>query len=585
MENPLENLPNVRPVYNLIELGLEDYEENPLVLDTIHDLITFFQGNNCCCKTTIATKKDLRTCYEKVGFKQFFERHLQLRALKKDELDLFIKAQLMSFESTNITSESRHKYRYNFSHHLSLCQPVYTKLCSITDYMLKTLQDDLQTNGLLERLHKNTGRIPKIKSRALVDLDVGLMVKQYLLQYANIFGLPSPMRHLNDSDAFIYLPTGKTYTSVYNELKPHFYEEYADKQVISYHTFRKLWHELIPNLKFQSPASDLCDNCEMFKAKMVVAKSDDEEYEKIKKEYEEHHERAYHERMHYNNNIEKSKTDSSFLHICYDWAQNVGIPYSPQQVGSIYFKSPFAVHIFGVCKTGEKNRQLNYIIAENEFPCGVSKGANTTLNMVFNSLKKISVDNVKILQITCDNCTAQNKNNLTLWFWSWLMMLGWFDEITVNFMIPGHTKFICDSFFGKIKKVYRNQPSNIVNDIENIVNISSKCNEAIRCNNELGWSWYDFSSLLKDYFIPLSQIKQYYQFRFKRNDIGIVYVSKESNGTENSFSLLKNNNFNALEHPRVISVAPLSEERKKYLFLKIRQHVNEPHKDVYCSEP
>lgn len=73
MENPLENLPNVRPVYNLIELGLEDYEENPLVLDTIHDLITFFQGNNCCCKTTIATKKDLRTCYEKVGFKQFLK--------------------------------------------------------------------------------------------------------------------------------------------------------------------------------------------------------------------------------------------------------------------------------------------------------------------------------------------------------------------------------------------------------------------------------------------------------------------------------------------------------------------------------
>ena len=86
----------------MIELGLEDYEENDLVLDTIRDLKTFFQENNCSCKATIATEKDLRTCYEKVGFKQFFERNLQLRALKKDELDLFIKAQLMSFETTRI---------------------------------------------------------------------------------------------------------------------------------------------------------------------------------------------------------------------------------------------------------------------------------------------------------------------------------------------------------------------------------------------------------------------------------------------------------------------------------------------------
>ena len=197
MESTLENSPldsNLRPTYNLIELGLEDYEENDLVLDTIHDLMMFFQKEiNCHCKTTSITKKDLRTCYEKVGFKQFFERHLQLRALEQNELELFIKAQLMSFETTSENSVI-HRYKYNFSNHLSLCQLVYIKLCGITEYMLKTLQDDLQTNGLSERLHKNIGCVPKIKSHAQVDLEVGLMVKQFLLQYADIFGLPSPMR-------------------------------------------------------------------------------------------------------------------------------------------------------------------------------------------------------------------------------------------------------------------------------------------------------------------------------------------------------------------------------------------------------
>ncbi|CAH1756665.1 8696_t:CDS:1, partial [Entrophospora sp. SA101] len=35
----------------------------------------------------------------------------------------------------------------------------------------------------------------------------------------------------------------------------------------------------------------------------------------------------------------------------------------------------------------------------------------------------------------------------------------------------------------------------------------------------------------------------------------------------------------------VFSVSPPSEERKKYLYTKIRQHVDEPYKDIYCSNP
>ncbi|CAG8778580.1 8613_t:CDS:1, partial [Cetraspora pellucida] len=52
------------PVYNLIELGLEEYEDNELVLDTGHDLKQFFEQSNCICQY-VSNKKDLRICYEK----------------------------------------------------------------------------------------------------------------------------------------------------------------------------------------------------------------------------------------------------------------------------------------------------------------------------------------------------------------------------------------------------------------------------------------------------------------------------------------------------------------------------------------
>ncbi|EXX55226.1 hypothetical protein RirG_227250 [Rhizophagus irregularis DAOM 197198w] len=90
--------------------------------------------------------------------------------------------------------------------------------------------------------------------------------------------------------------------------------------------------------------------------------------------------------------------------------------------------------------------------------------------MVYNSLQKFAQNGKKHLQITCDNCTGQNKNNLSLWFWSWLVMLNWYEDITVNFMIPSHTKFICDSFFGHIKKVYWKHKVNTINDVKNIIN-------------------------------------------------------------------------------------------------------------------
>jgi hypothetical protein len=39
-------------------------------------------------------------------------------------------------------------------------------------------------------------------------------------------------------------------------------------------------------------------------------------------------------------------------YITYDWAQNVLIPYSPQQIGFLFFKSPRKVYLFRVFNTG-----------------------------------------------------------------------------------------------------------------------------------------------------------------------------------------------------------------------------------------
>ena len=44
--NSIISVDSIRPVYNLVELDLKEYEENELVLNTIHKLKLFFDQSD-----------------------------------------------------------------------------------------------------------------------------------------------------------------------------------------------------------------------------------------------------------------------------------------------------------------------------------------------------------------------------------------------------------------------------------------------------------------------------------------------------------------------------------------------------------
>ena len=96
--------------HNLFDLELMDYEENDLVVDVVDDLRLFFQSSECKSAKKV---KDPRNCFEKIGFKNFFERYFEFKSLNKKEKDLSIKTQLMTFQFENENSLIRYKYQYN----------------------------------------------------------------------------------------------------------------------------------------------------------------------------------------------------------------------------------------------------------------------------------------------------------------------------------------------------------------------------------------------------------------------------------------------------------------------------------------
>ena len=97
------------------------------------------------------------------------------------------------------------------------------------------------------------------------------------------------------------------------------------------------------------------------------------------------------------------------------------------------------------------------------------KGINCILSLVWHAIHKYNYEEKKLI-ITCNNCIGQNKNNYSLFFYSWLIDCDIYDKVELNFIIPRYTKFICNSCFGLIKILYQKSKVNTIDDIVSIIN-------------------------------------------------------------------------------------------------------------------
>ena len=120
-----------------------------------------------------------------------------------------------------------------------------------------------------------------------------------------------------------------------------------------------------------------------------------------------------------------------------------------QQIDKVYYLSTRKIHLFGI-QDEAMHKQINYMLDENEL---LGKGPNSTLSLVFDGIKQLN-KNKKHLKVTCNNADEQNKNNITIWFYLYLVIVGYYQNIELNFIIPDYTKFKCDGSFKLIKKLY-----------------------------------------------------------------------------------------------------------------------------------
>ena len=178
---------------------------------------------------------------------------------------------------------------------------------------------------------------------------------------------------------------------------------------------------------------------------------------------------------------------------------------------------------------------------------------------------------------------------------AWRVLAGLNKKIEISFMLVGHTKFAPDWCFGLVKQMFRVTTVGCLDDMVKLVNDSATVNYAQLVGREDGTilvHQYDWASFLNPYFKrqAFEGLKSLHHLVFSSEHPGKVMVRKETDGTEETVTILKKQHLSWKPDPSVLpsEIQPqgLSHERRQYLYEKIREFCPTSRStDAVCPPP
>ena len=555
-----------------------------------------FSSATCKC-----TKRKGGPCSSNFSVEELSDHRMQMVELEHDALDMIILCQinahhfseeLQGHGSKATTGERKKDYTFFYFHSHPICLATFLFLHGIGKKRYRNLIKHYKLNGVSARMHGNSKRKPwnaahfDDKERAVT----------FITNYAEVHALPLPGRMPRFKDYNIMLlPSETTKASVYREYASCSEElRKTSGELIRYFGYRefcRLWREVVPYIRTMPPAEDICHVCQANAVRiMQSANYTEDEKKKTLVTAEEHLGCAKKQRCYYRKQVDESKDSVKSgtlktLSYSFDHAQQVHYPSNPQQPGPIYFKVPRKCGIFGVCDEGNSS-QINYLIDEAQ-SCG--KGANSIVSMVHHFLSNFTHGEENVC-LHADNCVGQNKNNAMIEYLAWRIITGLSATCELSFMIPGHTKFSPDRFFGMIKRKYRRTKVDSLSQLAEVVNSSTieRKNIAYVIGHDTTkpFAYFNWTKFLQPHFTVVPHITSYHHFRYSNSSPGSIFVREFSDSPEKEIKFLKSgHNLTKDILPPTLSPTGLSKERQIYLYEQIRPFCQLEYRDFTCPLP
>ncbi len=578
-------------------------KEQPLFAPDDEETDLTEQNESCCEKR----------CTGQIEWKR---AHEAFSALQSNQQKSVLAGMMYISLINKSQGKRRPSYKYHIRHDFQVCRNAFIKAFNIGGHRLRILHCMARNGEFAWPAHGNTSKKPHNETPSeAID-----KAKAFVESFIDVYGLPSPggMRASQEETCF---PGSFSKYSIWTEYRQALKDktENESQLEISYEIFRRYMDESFPHVSFQAARTDLCDLCDQLREQLIHERKEDSLKETTEK-LQAHLNRVTADRNEYRRQLTMAKeswdslnkqTRTSILsglsnhpgyraaepncqdidcHYSFDFAQQIHYPYSPQQRGKEYFKSARKCMLFGVaCESIP--RSVLFFLDEEEF---VGKGANTVISFVDTFFKYHGLGEKRVW-LHADNCTGQNKNNILMWYLAWRVMNGLHNEITISFMLPGHTKFSPDSIFGLYKLCYRKNNVDSLHEAVDCCKKATKKSEIIPhvYGKHLGLEdvridFRNWMCFFRKTFKEIPNITEISAFHFTAEHPGTVQIKHSQESSWETIRLLKKPRFvfPSGSRPSVIVPKGLDLERQTYLFKEIRGFIRNPkRKDITCPKP
>ena len=224
-------------------------------------------------------------------------------------------------------------------------------------------------------------------------------------------------------------------------------------------TYRKIFCTEY-NIGFHKPRKDQCLQCETFK------NAGESEKLELQAKYDEHIKRKQDAQAQKKEDKEKAARDPSFVTATFDLQSVLQIPSS--DVSQMYYKRKICVYNFTIYEAISGIGHC-YLWSELDGKRGSSE-IGSCINHYLSSLP----DSVKSISFYSDSCGGQNRNQYVASLLMHSVQSLPLEEVTLNFLEPGHTQMECDSMHAAIEHSKKNVSVYTLGEWCNIIRLARR---------------------------------------------------------------------------------------------------------------
>lgn len=360
-----------------------------------------------------------------------------------------------------------------------------------------------------------------------------------------------------------------------------FVEKYPESEV-SYSLYRKIFNREF-KLRFGSPRSDTCKQCDKFYAELILA-SNTGERKRLEIESTIHHiqaDSAY-------KTLAEDGRNKNFIALCVDLQQVLSTPAFTH--ADMYYQRQYSSYNFAIHNMTADVASM-YLWHEVLAKRGSKEIGSCLLDYIKTTYRTLGPGEERKVIIWSDRCCGQNNNKTVLTLYWYLIQCGYFTEVHQKFMVTGHSFLPCDRDFAVIERRRKIQKAIVPGDWKHII-ASSKISKPFLITEMTQDKFRDIDVVTTTCLKKNAtfQITKYVWYKLCKDDPTTLYA-RESHNTLRPWKTFRM--FDPTVGIPVIqdlpflytSLLPISKEKKKDL-LQMTTFMTDPtHKLFYTSLP